>query len=132
MEMISPVLLLWAMLSVLVSALNTYSFIQPAWFVTSGHGKTFGMISVCSTQIEYPEIKTIERCEFYGGSFNLGNLPSGAWQAGCVLFGSGCILLCCGAFLAVTTSCIPCDVVKTVTMMAGYVQFIAGKFKLSV
>ncbi|XP_060064585.1 LHFPL tetraspan subfamily member 2a protein-like [Ylistrum balloti] len=122
--MISPVLLLWALLSVLVSALSTYSFVQPAWFVTSGQSNSFGMISLCMTRIEVSHTPDYEICEFYGGYFNLGNLPSGAWQAACVLYGAGCILLCCGAFLAVTTSCIPSDVVKTVTVMAGYVQFI--------
>jgi hypothetical protein len=124
----SPVLLVWTFLAVLVSALGTYSFIQPIWIVTPNQTETFGLISTCVTVLDVSsQDYGRQRCEFYGGYFNLGSLPSGAWQAACTLFGGGCILLCCGAFLAVCTSCIPNEVVKSVTVMAGYVQFIAGK-----
>lgn len=131
-DMNSPVLLIWTFLSILVSALGTYSFIQPIWIVTPNQTGSFGLISTCVTVLDVvsPDFGK-QRCEFYGGYFNLGSLPSGAWQASCTLFGGGCILLCCGAFLAVCTSCIPNDAVKSVTVMAGYVQFIAGKTKTS-
>ena len=125
--MISPVLIIWAFLSVLVSGLTTYAFVQPVWLVGSNLLDTFGMISLCLSRTVFPGGSLKQECEFYGGYFNLGNLPSGAWQAACVLYGAGCVLLSCGAFLAVCTSCIPCDVVRTVTVMAGYVQFVAGK-----
>lgn len=125
-DMNSPVLLIWTFLSILVSALGTYSFIQPIWIVTPNQTGSFGLISTCVTVLDVvSQDFGKQRCEFYGGYFNLGSLPSGAWQASCTLFGGGCILLCCGAFLAVCTSCIPNDAVKSVTVMAGYVQFIA-------
>lgn len=127
-DMVSPILILWALLSVLVSALTTYAFVQPVWFTTDDQKNSFGMISLCISRTQYPVRDTWERCEFYGGYFNLGNLPSAAWQAACVLYGAGCILLCCGAFLAVCSSCVPCYVEKTVTVMAGYVQFVAGLY----
>ncbi|XP_071181238.1 LHFPL tetraspan subfamily member 2a protein-like [Mytilus edulis] len=123
--MVSPVLIIWAFLSVLVSGLTTYAFVQPVWLVGSNLLDTFGMISLCLSRTVFPGGNLKQECEFYGGYFNLGNLPSGAWQAACVLYGAGCVLLSCGAFLAVCTSCIPCDVVRTVTVMAGYVQFVA-------
>ncbi|KAK3083820.1 hypothetical protein FSP39_003681 [Pinctada imbricata] len=123
--MLSPVLLIWTLLSILVSALATYAFVQPAWFRTADGTRTFGMVSLCVTKTQ----GTIwQKCEFYGGYFNLGHLPSGYWQAACVLYGIGCVLLCCGAFLAVCTSCMTAEVVRSVTVMAGYVQFIAEEY----
>jgi hypothetical protein len=93
------------------------AFVQPVWIVGTDILDTFGMISLCLTRTVFPGGSIKQECEFYGGYFNLGNLPSGAWQAACVLYGAGCVLLSCGAFLAVCTSCIPCDVVRTVTVM---------------
>lgn len=129
-EMISPILIIWALLSVLVSATCTFSFLQPFWFIHTEKTPSFGMVSYClKTSVETYQNKEV--CTFYGGYFNLNNLPSGAWQAACVLYGSGCILMCLGAFLAVCNTCMPRKYDHRMSAVTGYIQTVAGELSCS-
>jgi hypothetical protein len=69
-----------------------------------------------------------EVCSAYGGYYHLGNIPSGAWQAGCVLYGAGCVMLCVSSFLALSHLGLARDKhVHRVSLVAGYLQAIAGE-----
>ncbi|XP_046356015.1 transmembrane protein 211-like [Haliotis rubra] len=119
----SPILMIWALLSVLVAGTCTFSFLQPFWFIHLDYTHSFGLISYCfgNTRFAYSR----ETCLAYGGNFNLGSIPSGAWQASCVLYGGGCGLLCLGAFIAICVAIIPADYRKKPTRLAGYTQTVA-------
>ena len=120
----SPILVIWVLLSILVAGTCTFSFLQPFWFLHEHFTHSFGIISFCfgDTRLFYVH----EVCGSYGGNFNLGSIPSGAWQAACVLYGGGCGLLSLGALLATCVVCIPLDFRKRTTRLAGYTQSISG------
>ncbi|XP_041348926.1 transmembrane protein 211-like [Gigantopelta aegis] len=119
----SPILVIWVLLSILVAGTCTFSFLQPFWFLHEHFTHSFGIISFCfgDTRFFYAQ----EVCGSYGGNFNLGSIPSGAWQAACVLYGGGCGLLSLGALFATCVVCVPVDYRKRTTRVAGYTQIIS-------
>ncbi len=121
----SPILMIWVLLSVLVAGTCTFSFLQPFWFIHLDYTHSFGLISYCYGDTRF--VKTKEICGAYGGNFNLGSIPSGAWQASCVLYGAGCGLLSLGAFISICVAVMPSDYRKKTTRLVGYTQTVAGK-----
>jgi hypothetical protein len=131
--MISPILLMWILLSVMVAATCTFSFLQPFWFVHRDNTYTFGMICYClhDSAVIYHN-SPMDVCYLYGGYFRLGNLPSGAWQAACVMYGCGSMLLCLGAVLVVCNTCVPREYDQRLASVAGYTQTVGGKFMFNI
>lgn len=125
--MSSAIGILWTLLSVMVAGTCCFSFFQPFWFVHLDYLHAFGMYNHCIRDLRYTN--PVQTCQSYGGEFHLGNLPSGAWQAACVLFGGGCIFLCLGAVLSIITLCIPGSWCRRVTLFSGYVQTVGGERK---
>nr|KAG5686818.1 hypothetical protein BaRGS_032035 [Batillaria attramentaria] len=94
-----PVLLLWSLLSAVVAGTCSFTFLQPFWFVHDDLTHAFGLVSYCYANTRNGDEQ--ETCSAYGGNFRLGSIPSGAWQASCVLYGAGCGLACvdCDVFV---------------------------------
>ncbi|XP_025092432.1 transmembrane protein 211-like [Pomacea canaliculata] len=119
----SPVLLLWSLLSVLVAGTCTFTFLQPFWLVHSDLLHAFGLVAYCYSGSSHHDDR--ETCSAYGGNFRLGSIPSGAWQAACVLYGAGCVLACLGALLSLCSACMPGHCRRRVTRAGGYVQTVS-------
>ncbi|XP_050409831.1 LHFPL tetraspan subfamily member 2a protein [Patella vulgata] len=121
--MVPPILLLWALLSVMVAGACTFTFLQPFWIMHLDCIHAFGMISYCYVDSDYENNR--ELCTAYGGYYHLGNIPSGAWQASCVLYGVGCVLMCLSAFLAICTVIMIRAHNKKLSLLSGYLQAVA-------
>ena len=121
----SPILLLWSLLTVLVACTCTFAFLQPFWVVHVDLVHTFGMVSYCFMEVQTERSREV--CSAYGGYHHLANIPSGAWQAGCVLYGAGCVMLCVSSFLALSNLGMADRHVPRVALVAGYLQALAGE-----
>ena len=116
--------IIWTLTSVLVTGCCCFSMIQPAWIV---HPYTFNSLGMCSYCVRDLRERDITRvCGIYGGTFDLSNLPTNAWQAASVLFAAGCVLLLLGVILALSTSCIPSPSNRRLSIVTGYIQTMAG------
>ena len=117
--------MLWSLLTVLVACTCTFAFLQPFWVVHVDLVHTFGMVSYCFMEVQTERSREV--CSAYGGYHHLANIPSGAWQAGCVLYGAGCVMLCVSSFLALSNLGMADRHVPRVALVAGYLQAIAGE-----
>lgn len=117
---------LWTLLSIIVSGVCGFSFLQPFWLLNTDSMNSLGLYSYC---VGDSSIKThlVQICGIYGGRFHFSNLPSNAWQAACVLYGGGCAFLCLAALLAVSTLCLPAVSDKRLAVFTGYIQAMAGE-----
>ncbi|XP_070183868.1 serine-rich adhesin for platelets-like [Littorina saxatilis] len=122
---VSPILLLWSLLTVLVAGTCTFAFLQPFWVMHVDLVHTFGMVSYCFMDVGLD--RSQEVCSAYGGYHHLANIPSGAWQAGCVLYGAGCVMLCVSSCLALSNLGMAGRHAPRVSLVAGYLQAIAEK-----
>ncbi|XP_041378805.1 LHFPL tetraspan subfamily member 2a protein-like [Gigantopelta aegis] len=120
--MVSPILVLWTVLSVLVAGSCSFTFLQPFWIIHLDYTHSFGMVSYCYMDSLYENYKDV--CTAYGGYYHLGNIPSGAWQAACVLYGTGCVLLCLSAVLALYDLGLVRESLsnRRLSLVAGYIQ----------
>ena len=114
----------WILLSVVVTGCCCFSMIQPAWLINPLTLNSLGMCSYCVRDHRVDEFTQI--CGIYGGYFHLSNLPTNAWQAASILYGTGCVLLLLGASLALSTLCIEAPRNLSISMATGYVQVTAG------
>ncbi|ESP04731.1 hypothetical protein LOTGIDRAFT_237265 [Lottia gigantea] len=121
--MLPPILLLWTLLSVMVAGACTFTFLQPFWIQHVDCVHAFGMVSYCYLDSLFENKREI--CTAYGGYYHVGNIPSGAWQAACVLYGVGCILMCLSAFLALCTIGMVKTHHKKFSLLSGYLQAVA-------
>ncbi|XP_046356016.1 LHFPL tetraspan subfamily member 2a protein-like isoform X1 [Haliotis rubra] len=121
--MVSPILVLWTVLSVLVAGACTFTFLQPFWILHLDFSHSFGMVTHCFMDSRYENDRDV--CTAYGGYYHLGNIPSGAWQAACVLYGTGCVLMCLSAFLALCNTSMVKENTRRVALVSGYMQAIA-------
>lgn len=124
---ISPILLLWCLLTLLVAGTCTFAFLQPFWVMHVDLVHTFGMVSYCFMDAQAERSREV--CSAYGGYHHLANIPSGAWQAGCVLYGAGCVLMCVSSFLALSNLRLTDKHVQRVSLVAGYMQAVAGRWR---
>lgn len=123
--MISPIGLIWSILSVMVAGTCCFSFIQPFWFVHPDFMHSFGMYNFCVRDLRFRT--PVQRCTVYGGSFNFKNIPTEAWQASSVVFGGGCLFLCLGAVLSIISLCMAGPWDQRLSVGTGYIQTIGGK-----
>jgi hypothetical protein len=65
-------------------------------------------------------------CRVYGGRFQLTFMPSGPWQAACVLFTAGAVLMTLAAILAVGTLFVSRKNDTALATAIGYMQIVAG------
>ncbi|XP_023241369.1 LHFPL tetraspan subfamily member 6 protein-like [Centruroides vittatus] len=108
-----PVAVVWACLSALVAVTCVLAFLQPEWFVRQEQDAetrqilrydrdtvvyVLGVFGVCYRD-PYPRIRQFS-CHNFGASRDFAYFPSTAWQASCVLYGCGCIMLTCCGLLA--------------------------------
>ena len=137
----TPVGILWTLLSIIVSGVCGFSFLQPFWLLHRDTMNSLGMFSMCVR-----DNRLQKTCGVYGGreetddggggqfyfsQFHFSNMPSNAWQAACVLYGGGCAFLCLAALLAVSTLCLPSVADKRLAVFTGYIQTMASKYFLS-
>nr|KAG5713180.1 hypothetical protein BaRGS_007707 [Batillaria attramentaria] len=89
MTSITPVSLLWSLLSILVASACGLSFFHPYWIVHPDRLHSFGLFTQCvrDTKAHYPRAV----CKGYGpgdgawDGVDLGSIPAGAWQASTLL-----------------------------------------------
>ena len=129
---VTPVGILWTLLSILVAGTCSFSFLQPFWFIQPQTLDSFGMFSYCirNLHLHRHHSKLTQACGIYGGQFHFSNLPSHSWQAACVLFGGGCVMHCTAALLAICSLCMPRRCNKRLSIASGYMQLMAGEMCL--
>jgi hypothetical protein len=122
----SPIGILWSLLSVMVAGTCSFAFMQPYWFINKSTLNCLGMYSYCLKDIRYTNSRQL--CGIFGGSFDFGKLPSSSWQAACALFGGGCAFFCFAGLLSLLTLCIPKPFNKNLAVWTGYIQILAGMY----
>uniref|UniRef100_A0A2C9L2L7 Uncharacterized protein n=1 Tax=Biomphalaria glabrata TaxID=6526 RepID=A0A2C9L2L7_BIOGL len=148
----SPVSLLWAFLSVLVAATCLLSFLTPFWAVHPDHIHSFGLLNLCVRDQRFSHPRSI--CVNFGyqqlySYRNLNNeteifpyvvdtpriditrIPSGAWQAACLLFGAGVSVQILGAAVSLVVLTLSEPWHRRVAMTNGYVQTVGVLLLLS-
>lgn len=124
LQMMSPITWLWAMLSIMVAATCTFSFLQPFWFLHPDFTHSFGMLNFCHQDANHSG-RPRPMCRNYGGYFQFGNIPSAAWQVAAMLFGCGCLFSIIGALLAVVALLTPTSMEQKIATACGYIQSLA-------
>ena len=124
---VTPLGVLWALLSLMVAGTCSFSFLQPFWFTHPDKMDSLGIFTYCIRDPTAHAVPLRQVCGIYGGDFHFSNLPSHAWQATCVLYGGGCTFLCITSILAIVTLLMPhyCD--KRLAIFCGYLQTLSGK-----
>lgn len=126
--MSSPVGIVWALLSILLSGICSVGFLQPFWFVNLATGDAIGLYSYClHERYDGTDFET-RLCEFYSVNFRLADLPTNAWQVACLSYAAGCALLCEGSLLAMLTMWLPSRCTGRIVKVAGLSQTLAVLF----
>ncbi|XP_067670632.1 LHFPL tetraspan subfamily member 2 protein-like [Haliotis asinina] len=120
---LTPVSILWSLLSIFVASTCTVTFFYPAWVTHPDRLHSFGVFRYCVRNLEI--LIPTPRCISYGGNPNLGRIPAGAWQASCILYGGGCILMCVSALLTVFVLCVDKPKHRRLALINGYLQTVA-------
>ena len=113
---------LWILLSLVIATTCTYCLLQPEWLVHQDGIHAFGVYAFCIR-----DQRLRERCDFYGGRFGFGNIPSTAWQSACLLYGGGCMIMCIASVCSLGTLCVKHSCDKTLVLLTRYLQVTAGK-----
>lgn len=137
---VTPISVVWSVLSILIAAACWFSLLQPYWFVHPDSFTSLGVYSYCLVKYDHPVSNSGHsstddqplRCSPYGGQFQFSNLPSGAWQAACVLYGSGCVLMSICALLSLIVLCLDRKKDRRLALFTGYVQIVSGQRSSSV
>ena len=116
---------LWILLSLVIATTCTYCLLQPEWTIHPDSVHTFGVYAFCIWDVRFS--KPNQRCDFYGGRFGFGNIPSTAWQAACILYGGGCVFMCIASVCSLGTLCVKHGCDKTLVLITRYLQITAGK-----
>ena len=122
--MLTYVHYLWILLSLLIAITCTYCLLQPEWFVHPDSVHAFGVYAFCVEDSRLQ--RTFQRCDFYGGRFGFGNIPSTPWQAACLLYGGGCMFMCIASVCSLGTMCVKNGCDKTLVLLTRYLQTAAG------
>eukprot|EP00058_Branchiostoma_floridae_P020300 XP_002605790.1 hypothetical protein BRAFLDRAFT_78062 [Branchiostoma floridae] len=120
---VTVVQVIWTFLSVCTALACTFSFASPTWFIKNVGRQlaSFGLFSYCVQNMR----SRTTMCLGYGDEFSFTRIPHGAWQAGCVLFGGGCVMLCAAAIIAMASCCVPYFCERRISVFAGYMQSVA-------
>ncbi|XP_078680330.1 LHFPL tetraspan subfamily member 2 protein-like [Branchiostoma floridae x Branchiostoma belcheri] len=120
---VTVVQVIWTFLSVCTALACTFSFASPTWFIKNVGRQlaSFGLFSYCVQNVR----SRTTMCLGYGDEFSFTRIPHGAWQAGCVLFGGGCVMLCAAAIIAMASCCVPYFCERRISVFAGYMQSVA-------
>ncbi|XP_037543381.1 transmembrane protein 211 [Nematolebias whitei] len=124
----------WVLLSSVLVAVCSFSFISPAWIVkdqlrssqqqqqhphtSSKDSVSFGLLWHCSESLDH-----MYRCYTFGGLGKFAEIPSSSWQTSAVLCSGGCALLAVSSLLAIITIFLPgggCE--RRICTLAGYMQ----------
>ncbi|XP_017268193.1 transmembrane protein 211 [Kryptolebias marmoratus] len=125
----------WVLLSSVLVAVCSFSFISPAWIVkdqlrtsqqqqqqhphtSSKDSVSFGLLWHCSESLDH-----MYRCYTFGGLGRFAEIPSSSWQTSAVLCSGGCALLAVSSLLAIITIFLPgggCE--RRICTLAGYMQ----------
>ena len=122
--MLTYVHYLWILLSLLIAITCTYCLLQPEWFVHPDSVHAFGVYAFCVKDSRMH--RTFRHCDFYGGRFGFGNIPSTPWQAACLLYGGGCLFMCIASVCSLGTMCVKNGCDKTLVLLTRYLQTAAG------
>lgn len=126
----------WVLLSSVLVAVCSFSFISPAWIVkdqlrsnqhhhqhNNKDSVSFGLLWHCSESLDH-----MYRCYTFGGLGKFAEIPSSSWQTSAVLCSGGCALLAVSSLLAIITIFLPsggCE--RRICTLAGYMQMAAGQ-----
>lgn len=150
---ISPVSLLWTFLSVLVAGTCLLSFLTPYWTVHPDHVHSFGLFNLCIRDLRFSHPRPL--CMNFGhqpyylstrifiaatssnttddevaldyGSVDIARIPSGAWQAACLLFGVGVFVQIIGAVVSLVVLLLHEPWHHRVALINGYMQTVGGE-----
>ena len=124
---LSPIVLLWSVLSLLVSIACTISFVFPSWVLHPDLLHSFGMFNYCvrDTRSSTPT-STTSMCLTYAGATGIAKVPSGAWHASCILFGSGCVFQCVAALISIGVVFSRKRWHRRLAVADGYLQTVSG------
>ncbi|XP_041349466.1 LHFPL tetraspan subfamily member 2 protein-like [Gigantopelta aegis] len=123
---ISPIVLLWSVVSVLVSVACTISFVFPSWITHPDLLHSFGMFNYCVRNTRTSlTTSTASTCLTYSHATSVAKIPSGAWNASCILFGSGCVFQCVAAIVSVGVVFLRKRWHRRLAVADGYLQTVA-------
>lgn len=129
MSRVTAVSLLWSLLSLLVAGSCAFSFCYPSWITHPDRLHSFGLFTQCARDPRAPHPRAA--CQGYGpgGGVDVGSIPSGAWQASTLLFGSGTGLQCLGALVTLLLLVLPAHPYSghRLALLCGYMQTLAGE-----
>ncbi|XP_061819347.1 LHFPL tetraspan subfamily member 7 protein [Nerophis lumbriciformis] len=129
----------WVLLSSVLVAVCSFSFISPAWIVkeqlrnnhhppppplhhhSNKDSVSLGLLWHCSESVDH-----MYRCYTFGGLGKFAEIPSSSWQTSAVLCSGGCALLAVSSLLAIITIFLPgggCE--RRICTLAGYMQMAA-------
>lgn len=115
----------WVLLSMLVTVLSVFSFVQPSWIVHGKDRTTLGIFSFClRPNAIMPNVRL--ECGIYGGYFEFAHLPSVSWQVTCILCACGCGLLALTTIMAAAALLVKPGFHRKLTLGTGYIQIMAG------
>ena len=129
MSKVTAVSLLWSLLSLLVAGSCAFSFCYPSWITHPDRLHSFGLFTQCVRDPHSPHPRAVCRGYGPGGGVDVGSIPSGAWQASTLLFGSGAGLQCVGALVTLLLLLLPSHPYsgRRLALLCGYMQTLAGK-----
>ncbi|XP_061753900.1 LHFPL tetraspan subfamily member 7 protein isoform X2 [Nerophis ophidion] len=142
--MLSCVGCFWVLLSSVLVAVCSFSFISPAWIVkeqlrnnnnhhhpplhhhSNKDSVSLGLLWHCSESVDH-----MYRCYTFGGLGKFAEIPSSSWQTSAVLCSGGCALLAVSSLLAIITIFLPgggCE--RRICTLAGYMQMAAESLSM--
>ncbi|CAL1537072.1 unnamed protein product [Lymnaea stagnalis] len=147
---ISPVSLLWTFLSVLVAGTCLVSFLTPYWATHPDHVHSFGLFNLCVRDQRFSHPRPL--CVNFGyqqmysyesgtndtevdvvdaRTVDITRIPSGAWQAACLLFGAGVTVQILGALTSLVVLGLTEPWHHRVALVNGYMQTVGVLLLLS-
>ncbi|XP_072483090.1 LHFPL tetraspan subfamily member 1 protein isoform X2 [Notamacropus eugenii] len=128
---LTPVGILWAVLSLLTAVASTTSYFLPYWLFGFQLGKpvSFSMFRRCNYPVrgEGRSLVMVEECGRYA---NFYAIPSLAWQMCTVVMGTGCALLLLVALGAILGCCMDELISRIMGRCMGAAQFVGGTCQL--
>ncbi|CAG2213858.1 unnamed protein product [Mytilus edulis] len=112
---------IWILLTIAITILTIFCIFNPAWYIHNNHIHSFGLTVFCEgLSTEDQQIQS--RCQTYGGTFGLANIPSGAWQASFLLISTGAFSFGVTVILGILIHCIRERYVYSISSLVLYLQ----------
>ncbi|PVD31497.1 hypothetical protein C0Q70_06909 [Pomacea canaliculata] len=129
---LTPVALMWSLLSILVVGACGVSLFHPYWVMHPDRLHSFGLFTYCMRDMAstLPQAVCHGYGEAGGGRMELTRIPAGAWQASTLLFGGGVALEAVGALVTVVLLLLPSYGRHRLALLNGYLQTVAGESAL--